>query len=398
MPRLVRDRLTWLLYAQLGVYGYFLYGINPSIPLLREEQDVSRTVAGLHGTVLALGALGAGFLYARLAGRLGRRPVLWGGLVCVCLGVVVYTATTALPVTLFGALLSSLGGSAVVIGTAAALSDHHGPAGPAAVSEANACAAGLGLLAPLALGAFVSSGLGWRAALLVTLVLVGVLGVVMGRVPFPAARPHEAVPEAVRGSRSLPTRYWWAWGVLVLCIGVEFSLAIWASDVLRQNTGASSGVAATGVTAMVGGMFVGRTVGARLSLRFSPDRVMYGALATAVAGFAVFWTSTTTALAMGGLVLCGLGMALHFPVGIVRAIRASAGRTDLAAGRASLAAALAIGAGPFVLGALSDLAGPHRASLIVPGMLSVAGVLVYLSRVPVSPRRSGERVVPPRSP
>ena len=52
-----RGPATWLTYSQLGIYGYFLYGFGPTVPLLRDEQGFSRTVAGLHGTALAVGAL-----------------------------------------------------------------------------------------------------------------------------------------------------------------------------------------------------------------------------------------------------------------------------------------------------------------------------------------------------
>ena len=36
MTRLQRDRRTWLTYAQLGCYGWFLYGFGPSLTLLRD--------------------------------------------------------------------------------------------------------------------------------------------------------------------------------------------------------------------------------------------------------------------------------------------------------------------------------------------------------------------------
>ena len=55
VPRLVRDRTTLLIYAQLAIWGYFLYGFGPVVPLLRDEQGVSAALAGLHGTGLALG-------------------------------------------------------------------------------------------------------------------------------------------------------------------------------------------------------------------------------------------------------------------------------------------------------------------------------------------------------
>ena len=69
---LVRDRLTWLTYGQLAVYGYFIYGFGPVVPLLRDEQQTSRAVASLHGTALAVGAvLGAVERIIRECARLG---------------------------------------------------------------------------------------------------------------------------------------------------------------------------------------------------------------------------------------------------------------------------------------------------------------------------------------
>ena len=90
MPGVHRDRLTWLVYLQLGVYGYVLYGLGPSIQLLREEQDVSRTISGFHGTALAAGATLAGVVGPRVVQRLGRDIALWGGLVTACGGVAIF--------------------------------------------------------------------------------------------------------------------------------------------------------------------------------------------------------------------------------------------------------------------------------------------------------------------
>ena len=374
MGSLVRDRLTWLVYLQLGIYGYILYGLGPSIQLLREDQDVSRTISGFHGTALAVGAVVAGIAGPRVVQRLGRDIALWGGLVTACAGVVLFCSTTALPVTLLGAFMATLGGSFVVSTSSTVLSDHHAATGSAAVSEANAAAAGVGTFAPLVVGGAVAVGLGWRAGLLVALVLTASLAVAMGRVRVPDHRLVEAHDPAV--SHELPARYWWAWGVIGFCVAVEFSMAIWTSDVLQERIGLSDGAAAAGVTAVVAGMAAGRIAGGRLSLRYDPDWLLYRALALAGIGFAVFWLSSTALPAIVGLVLCGLGIALHFPLGVMRAIRTSPDRPDLAATRASLAVGLAVGVGPFVLGALSDVIGTHRAFLVVPVFLSLAAVCV----------------------
>lgn len=382
MGSVVRDRLTWLVYLQLGIYGYVLYGLGPSIQLLREDQDVSRTISGFHGTALAVGAVVAGITGPRVVQRLGRDVVLWGGLVTACAGVAVFCATTALPLTLFGAFLAILGGSFVVSTSSTVLSDHHGAAGPAAVSEANATAAGVGTFAPLVVGGAVAIGLGWRAGLLVALVLTAVLALLMGRVRVPdhrLVRTHD--PGA---SHALPSRYWWAWGVIGFCVAVEFSMAIWTSDALQERIGLSDGAAAAGVTAVVAGMAAGRIAGGRLSLRYDPDWLLYRALAVAGVGFAVFWLSSTALPAIVGLVVCGLGISLHFPLGVMRAIRISSDRPDLAATRASLAIGLAVGVGPFVLGALSDVVGTHRAFLVVPVFLIFAALCVARGGPPVT--------------
>lgn len=384
MPGVYRDRLTWLVYLQLGVYGYVLYGLGPSIQLLREEQDVSRTISGFHGTALAAGATLAGVVGPRVVQRLGRDIALWGGLVTACGGVAIFCSSTALPVTLLGAFVAILGGSFVVSSSSTVLSDHHGAAGPAAVSEANAAAASVGTFAPLVVGGSVAVGTGWRAGLLVAVVLTTILAVALGRVRVPDHRLVEAHDPAASGS--LPGRYWWAWAAICFCVAVEFSMAIWTSDVLRERIGLSHGAAAAGVTAVVAGMAAGRIAGGRLSLRYDPDWLLYRALTLAGIGFAVFWMSTAPVPAMAGLVLCGLGIALHFPLGVMRAIRASPDRPDLAATRASLAIGLAIGVGPFALGALSDVVGTHRAFLVVPVFLAFAALCVRRGALPAPAR------------
>ncbi len=370
-----RDRVTWLLYLQLGIYGYFLYGFGPSVPLLRAEQGVSRTLSGLHGTALAAGTLVAATVTAHVVQRRGRAVALWAGEIVLVLGVLLYVGTTALPVTLLGAGFAACGGSIVITAVAAALSDLHGAAAPAAISEANGVAAAAGLVAPLVIGAAVATGVGWRAGPLGVVVLVAALGLVLGRtrVPNPVA-----VPGYHDGSMRLPSRYWIGWGVLVACIGAEFCLTLWAADILHSRNGLSSGAASAAVTGLVAGMCAGRFGGSRLSRRLGVDPLLYLALGTAALGFAAFWLSHDPVLAVLGLVLCGLGVSLHYPLGIARAIDASEGRPDLASARAGYAAGLAVGVGPFALGALADGVGLHAAMLVVPALFAIAALGVRL--------------------
>jgi predicted MFS family arabinose efflux permease len=399
---LVRDRLTWLVYLQLGCYGYFLYGFGPSITLLRVEQDVSRAVSGLHGTAVAVGAVLTGVAFASLTARFGRGAVMWLGVAGTCVGALLLTASTAVPVTLAGAFATGVFGSIVVNGSGVILATHHGAGGPAAISEANAAASGIGLLAPLVIGFAVELGLGWRPGLLLIVPLSAVVAISFWRVRTPdhragAAGPATERPAGPTSAGRLPGLYWLGWLVLMLCIAVEFCMTIWSADATAARTGVSSGTAAAAVTAIGTGMFAGRLAGGRLALRFDTAHLLLAALALAGAGFLVFWLSTAAWLAFAGLVISGLGISLHFPLGITRAIAPSGGRPDLAAGRVSWAAGLAIGLGPFGLGALADAVGTHRAFLLVPTLLALAAGGVALTMRGANRRASVAAAAPHRS-
>jgi len=335
-------------------------------------------VAGLHGTALAVGALASGFLTPLVVRLRGRGTALWAGQAGLCLGIALYCSSTALPVTLLGAFIASLGGSTTINAAAPVLGQHHqGPAGASAISEANASAAAVGTIAPLAVGGAVVAGLGWRAGPLSTIAMVAVVALLFGRTPVPVA--DAPAGDARTGSR-LPARYWVLWGVLGASIAVEFCLVLWAADELRERSGLGSGAASAGVTGFVAGMALGRLAGGRLALRIPPDVLLLRAVGVAAAGFALFWATAAPVVALAGLLLCGLGVSLLYPLGIVLAIRASEGRPDLATARAGFAAALAIGVGPFGLGALGDSFGTHAAFLVVPALLAVAAGGVLLER------------------
>lgn len=377
---LSRDRLTWLVYLHLAVYGWFLYGFTPAVPLLRDDQGTSNGVSGLHGTALAAGAVVAGLVGQQVIARVGRGGALRLGLAALCAGVLLFTLSPALPGTLVGALVAGTGGSLVVNVHSPVLTDHHELAGPAAIGEANALAAATGILSPLVLGAATATVIGWRGGLLVTVVLAAVVLALGARTSVPAGSlPATGSTALGAPAGRLPRPYWAAWTVLVLCISVEFSMTIWSSDLLRSRVGFGAGAAAGGVTAIVAGMTAGRFTGSRLALAVAPDRLLLAALLVTGGGFAVFWSATVGWLSLAGLVVTGLGIAMQFPLGIARAIAASGGRPDAATSRASLGAGLAIGLGPFVLGALADHLGTHRAFLLVPALLAAAAAVLLVS-------------------
>jgi predicted MFS family arabinose efflux permease len=201
--RVRHDSWTRLLYLQLGAFAFFLYAFSPSIALLKDDLHISAGMAGLHSTCYAVGvtvgSLSTPWYIRRLGGS---RPALWWGLVGLSLSVGLFCAVPALSVTLPAAAICGIFGAFLCIAVPAALSRAHGPeTGPAAITEANAVAAFVGIAAPLAVGGADAAGLGWRTALLSVAPLSALLYVVLGRVREPewcAGRPEPvAVGEAV---------------------------------------------------------------------------------------------------------------------------------------------------------------------------------------------------------
>ncbi len=378
--RLDRDALTRAGYAGLATWTWFLYGWGAVLPLLRTEQGTSRTVMGVHSAALAFGSVVAGLVTVPVARALHRRGALLLGLGIAEVGVVLLCLGRSPAQTLPAVMLVGVGGPMLLNSVNPALSDHHGPAGAAALSEGNAVAAGVGVVSPAAVGACVALGLTWRPAMLMLLPIgVGLVGLVR-RVPRPTPA-FDAGPSSRGGRRvRLPRRFWRFALVVMLCVGVEFACTAWSADLMRQRVGLSAAGASTAVIAVVGGMAVGRWVVGRLALRRTAVQLMLAGQALTVLGWLVVWVSTAPGPALAGLVVTGLGISGQFPLGVSLAYAAAGGDSDQATGVLSLGIGLFAGLSPFCLGALADATSTHTAFVVVPLLVAAAAALLVTSR------------------
>ncbi len=410
----MRDRLTVGLYAPFAVWGWLLYSFNPSVPLLADELGVSAAQAGLHGTAMALGGLVAAPLTPRAVRGLGRRAAIVAACLLVALGVAGLLLGPTLPWTLTGMFVTSVGGNVLIASTQVGLAEHTGPAASAAITEANGVGSSVGLVGPLAVGACVTAGWGWRPGVAVTVVLAVVVAVLVARLPRSAAlpplrrggggqghddQPADDVPTEGRPADDLPVEApgdgatlaavvprarWRALGAapyflaaIVAAVALENATTYWATDLVLAQTGAGAGIATATTAGLVAGMSAMRFVVGPLSLRVHPAHLLAASFGIAVAGWAVLWTATDAGVALAGLVLAGFGYGAHYPLSVALLLAASPGRGDRAQAHATLAGALAIGVAPFLLGALADAFGTHTAFLLVP-VVAVAGVVVAL--------------------
>ena len=384
-PRLVRDRLTGALDTAFVTWGWFLYAFSPTVPLLAVEQGVSRGVAGLHGTAIAVGTVATGLVSERVTRMIGRRRQVLLGISIASLGVVILLIGPSLAATLTACVVAAIGGNLTLAAAQTALLAHHGPTGPAAITEGHAYATAVGLLAPLALGATVAAGYGWRPAVAATL-LPATLGIALvallrgdGALGRPVVEQRPTGPDVTAHGRLGRTFQALLWA-MVAAVAIEFATTFWASELIRERAQAPDGVATAAVAALLTGMTVSRFATPSLTRRFAPEQLLLASYAIAGCGWLVLWLATTPPVAIAGLLLAGVGYGTQYPLAIALVVRAAGARPDLGQARALLATGAAAGLSPFLLGAAADLVGTHLAFLFVPVMLVVATVAVLTAR------------------
>jgi len=423
--RVVRDRMTLTLYGPFIVWGWLLYSFNPSVPLLARDLHISDTLAGLHGTAMAAGGLVAGVLIPHAVRVLGRRGAIVGACWVVIAGIVALVVGRSLWWTLPAMFVVALGGNALLATALVGLALHHGPRASAVITEANGIGSGVGLLGPLAVGVAVSIGWGWRAGVAVTAVCAVIASVLVWRLPDSPDLPRRlVVPGGARGggARGGGVRGGWlrrGWlrgggargdwphgdgrpagdravavpatprwhrsaaallflGGVVVAEAVENATDFWSTALLIDRTGAGAGIAAAATAGLVGGMTAIRFVVGPLSLRFPPAWLLAAGFGFTIVGWAVFWTTTDTGVALAGLVLAGLGVGVQYPLSIAMLLAAAPGHSDRAQGDATLYGAVALGVAPFLLGWLSDQVGIHTAFLALP-VFALVGVVVAVA-------------------
>jgi len=379
----VRDKPTLISYAQASCFGWLIFGSGPAINFLRDDLHLSRAMASAHSLGMSIGGITAGLTAQKLIHRYGRGWLLRWASIVLALGILLFTIGRVVPITLFGFTLCFLGGVTIVQSTAAFLSHHQGRFASAAISELHGVAAGFGLLSPVVIGLCVTYGFGWRIGMVVGAVATVVVELFRGRdtasygLPFSA--DEEVLGHDVPGP--LPKAFWWACIAMICTSGVEYAVLLWSSDYLRTNGGLAKGASAVALGCVVGAMAIGRLAGSVLTKRIPSEHLYLGSLLLALTGFLGFWATSTPAIMIVFLTVTGFGLSLHFPFGIERSIKVSAGRADRATTRIAIATAISSGIAPFSIGVLADHIGVSKAFLVVPGALIVALAVAYMKPV-----------------
>lgn len=352
MTSFTRDRFTWMGYLMLAYYAYLQASLGPLMPFLRKEMKLNYTVAGLHFSAFALGMVLAGLTGDWVAERVGRRWLFWAGGAGMGFSAILFILGIVPAMTILMAFGMGLIGTYLLVMIQSTLADHHREQRATALTEANVIASMGSGLAPLLVGGFQQTHLGWRAGLLAAVIVWVMLAAVY--YPQPIANKPMSREKTTAPTR-LPGLFWNYWLVIFFGVSIEWSIVFWGAEFLEKNTGLERATAVTVMSAYFLAVVISRAAGSRLTRSFPIGLLLLGAILTTAVGFFLFWLAPLTALAIVGLFVAGLGVANLFPL----TLSAASGivephQSDTASGRVSLGAGLAILIAPQVLGTFAD--------------------------------------------
>ncbi len=350
------------LCAVFAVQGFSYASWAVRVPAVKEQVNASAAALGLALLGLSAGAVATMLLAGTLCRRFGSRQITVAS--CVLLSVTVLLPPLAHSAVVLGLLLAVFGtayGSlnvamnTVAVDMVAALRRPVMPGFHAAWSFGGLAGAGLGgLLAP-----HLSPLRHLSLIALVCLLVSAVTGRTLLRhsIPLSAATTPASATHPASGDRPAPeagpaSTWRNAWrtgrvvglfGLIALCAAYgEGAVGDWGALHLRQDLGASAGLAAAGYAAFALAEATGRLSGTALLERLGRTRVLaLGGLA-AGAGMLLASFAPDVWLALAGFAVTGLGLANLFPATIARA--------GLLAGSAGVALTSTLGYGGFLLG------------------------------------------------
>jgi MFS family permease len=383
-------RLRVALCAFFALQGFTYASWAVRVPAVKAQTGASAASLGLALLGLSAGAVATMLIAGTLCRRFGspRITVISGVLLCVTLPLpaLAHTAVAlGLILAVFGIAFGciNVAMNSVAVDMVAALRRPIMPGFHAAWSFGGLAGAGIGgLLAP-----HLSPLRHLILIALVSLVIAAAAGhtlltrpIVTSGPPITAdPAPADPAPSASAWRRALGTgRVVGLFGLIGLCAAYnEGAIGDWGALHLKQDLGASAGLAAAGYAVFALAEATGRLCGTALLERLGRTRVLVLGALTACAGMLVASLAPDVWLVLAGFAATGLGVANLFPAAVARA--------GLLAGSDGVALTSTLGYGGFLLGppVIGFLASEFglRAGLTTLSLLTLtAAAIAYMSR------------------
>lgn len=359
----------------MGTFGWFFFILGPCLVLYGDEKGLNPVQISLHMSVMSLAAGISGFIVPKIVNKTSRGISMRIAASTFVIAIFTLVTANSMPVSMVACFVVGLSATGVVSLSTSFLDQAHDTFATAAISEANAFGAVGGILGPLFVGFTVSAGFGWRIGMLVSAVGFFLVEILRGPLTAYNIKKHES-SSAHHGK--LSADYWWAWALLITTAGPELMIMLWSAKLLQTQGGLQEGAAVAAVSSLTIGYIISRTALSYLSRKYTNEFLLKIAFGIPLVIFWFFWTSTNGLLMLIALGICGLGLGMHWPLAIGRAVKAGFNNPD----KASSVAAYATGSSgiflPFALGIASQSFGLKNAFLLVPAVLIAGLVLLYL--------------------
>ena len=367
-------------YVAFAAFGGFWGVWGASVPAIRDQAGVSEGQLGVALLFIGAGALPAMLLAGRAVDRYGDRAIAATvTLLGIAGAVVAFAARDLLSLAVALVVLGATSGAAdVAINTAAGAAQRrsHGPV----VARAHGTFSAAVVVASLATGGLLAAGLPVAAAFLAVasvMVFAAIVNLTGTRADAPAPAPREPVARAAQSFRLGPLLL--IGGLGALAFAIENAHQSWSALYLRDEVGATSGVAAAGPAVFAGVVAATRFAMGEAGSR-TPQAVLVGGAMVAGLGTALVAAADTLAVALAGLALAAAGTAVLFPTLIVvLSDRVPDHARGAATSRVTTVAYLGFLAGPPYVGVWADGVGLPGAMIAVAALTLALGLLAAVS-------------------
>ncbi|MEA4810970.1 MAG: MFS transporter [Anaerolineaceae bacterium] len=360
----LRTPKALLIYFILALYCYLMNVPGPVIGYLRQQFQMNYTMASLHFSAFAAGMVLVGFFGSYLLARISHWKLVGVGCLGLGLGGLVLTYGGSPIVTVLGLFVMGLVGTLILSIYPTILHEEMESHSSMGIAEANGLSSVLAALAPLAVGLSAATLASWRPAVLVADLAALALGLWL----FFFTKSQSSVPAAqdpMQSKAHLPKKFWGFWMAQILAVSIEFCTIYWSAEYLRKTFALEQALATQFVSLFLLGMVFGRFVGGKLVEKLKLRSVLAGSIAVGILGFALYWLQPQTTLALIGLFLLGLGVAMLYPIILALELEVAGPQKKIAAARSTLAGGLAVLLLPFLLASLADRIGIHSAFGII---------------------------------
>lgn len=359
----------------MGTFGWFFFILGPCLVLYGDEKGLNPVEISLHMSAMSFAAALGGLVIPVLSRKFGRGLTMRIAALTFILAIVTLVIANSLAISILACFIVGIASTGVVSMITSFLDQEHDQFSTAAITEANTFGAIGGIFGPLFVGFAVSSGLGWRFGMLAAAVAFILLEIFRGSLQAFNVQKENS---EVHSSGKLSSNYWWAWALLITTAGPELMVMLWSAKLLQTQGGLDAGASVAAISSLTIGYIISRTISSYLSRTMSNEFLLKIAFAIPLVVFWLFWTSSNGVVMLIALGICGLGLGMHWPLAIGRAIQAGFNNPD----KASAVAAYATGGSgivlPVALGAISQSVGLKNAFLLVPAVLLVGLVMLYV--------------------